>query len=101
MGCRIASRKVDAVDGVRERVAHVDGGCMLNAVARVQDDLGLDRGNEGVSAHGKGLHQIGCQIASRKLHAVDGVRERVALMDGSCMRNAVARFRDDLGLCRG
>ena len=56
MGCRIASRKVDAVDGVRERVAHVDGGCMLNAVARVQDYVGLDRGNEGVSALGKGLH---------------------------------------------
>ena len=59
VGCRIASRKVDAVDGVRERVAHVDGDCKLSAVVRYQDGHGHDRGGEGVSALGGDLRRIG------------------------------------------
>ena len=45
-----------------------------------------------MAALGEDLHQIGCQIVSRKVNADYGVRERVALIDADCMRNAIARW---------
>ena len=42
-----------------------------------------------MAALGEDFHQLGCRIAPRKVDTVDGVLERVALVDGNCLRNAV------------
>mmetsp|Transcript_18235 Transcript_18235/g.38606 ORF Transcript_18235/g.38606 Transcript_18235/m.38606 type:complete len:244 (-) Transcript_18235:525-1256(-) len=63
----------------------------------VAHDLALGGGGEGVAALGEQLdHPVG-QVAPRQVEAQDGVRQRVALVDGHRVRDAVARVHDDAG----
>ena len=34
--------------------------------------------------YGEELHQVSCQIATRKVRAIDDVREHVVLVSGNC-----------------
>mmetsp|Transcript_20284 Transcript_20284/g.50623 ORF Transcript_20284/g.50623 Transcript_20284/m.50623 type:complete len:329 (+) Transcript_20284:309-1295(+) len=63
----------------------------------VADDLTLGGGGEGVAALGEQLdHPVG-QVAAGEVEAQDGVRQRVALVDGDGVRDAVAGIHHDAG----
>mmetsp|Transcript_12695 Transcript_12695/g.26944 ORF Transcript_12695/g.26944 Transcript_12695/m.26944 type:complete len:392 (-) Transcript_12695:14-1189(-) len=63
----------------------------------VADDLTLGGGGEGVAALGEQLdHPVG-QVAAGEVEAQDGVRQRVALVDGDGVRDAVAGVHHDAG----
>ena len=56
----------------------------------VTNDLTLGRRDEAVASLRQDLHQVVGQIATGQVKTQDGVRQRVALVDGDRVRDAVA-----------
>ena len=52
---------------------------------------------KGVAALGEDLHHVVGEVAAGQVEAEDGVRERVALVDGDGVRDAVAGVHHDAG----
>ena len=56
----------------------------------VTDNLALSRRGERVATLRKDLHHVVCKITAGEVEALDGVRKRVALIDGDSVRDAIA-----------
>jgi len=75
--------------------------CAATTHLDIPDDLALSRGHKGVAALGQDLHQVVGEVAAGQVGAADGVRQRVALVDGHGVRDAVARVQHDAGGAAG
>ena len=68
----------------------------------VAHDLAFGGGGEGITALGEDLHEVVGQVAAGKIETEDGVRERISLVDGDGVGDAISNVEDDTsGAARG
>jgi len=67
----------------------------------VTHDLTFGRRHEAVATLRQDLHQVVGEVAAGQVQTEDGVRQSVALVDGHCVRDAVARVQHDAGRTTG